>query len=111
MNAFNVNTPSPIRMVFYRGKLGVKAVNPAMIVTTVDNLEQAAVDAGDIPALDSAMHVHLRVFSAGPDGGYTEYNVPHVSLVEDPEMHDKWPEGPATGTWAWPDLNRKWGGE
>jgi hypothetical protein len=111
MSRFNVNTPRPIRMVFYRGKLGVKAVNPAMIVTTLDNLEQAAVDAGDIPGLDSSMHAHLRVFSAGPEGGYTEYNVPHVSLVEDPEMHDNWPEGPATGTWAWPDLNRKWGAE
>lgn len=108
---FNTNMPSPGRMVFYRGRLGVKAVNPATIVTTVDNLEAAAVDAGDAPALASPMHVHLRVLSCGEAGGYTEYNVPHVSLVEDPDMHDKWPEGPATGTWAWPDLSRKWGSD
>lgn len=107
MNGFNTNTPTPGRIVFYRGKLGVKAVNPAVIVTTVDNLEQAAVDAGDIVGLDSEMHVHLRVLTAGEPGGYTEYNVPNVATVEAPEMHDNWPEGPATGTWAWPDLNRK----
>jgi hypothetical protein len=109
MNEFNTMVPAPGRNVFYRGKLGVKAVNPAVVTTTVDNLERAAVDAGDVPALESPMHVHLRVFTCGEPGGFTEYNVPHVSLVADPEMHEQWPEGPATGTWAWPDLNRKWG--
>ena len=106
---FNTTAPSPGRIVYYRGKLGVKAINPAVIVATVDTLEPAGVEADPNLALDDFMHVHLRVMTAGEPGGYTEYKVPHISQVEDPEMHDQFPEGPATGTWAWPDLNRKWG--
>lgn len=104
---FNINTPSPGRIVFYRAKEGVKAIQPAIITTVVDTLEAAGVEADPTLALDDFMHVHLQVFTVG--GGYVEKNVPHVGQVDDPELHPEFPEGPATGTWAWPDLNRKWG--
>lgn len=107
MNDHNTYPPSIGRIVHYRGKLGAKAIQPAMVVTTVETLEPGPVEAGDIPGLDGDMYVHLRVMTAGEPGGYTEYNVPHVSLVDEPDMHPDWPEGPGAGTWAWPDLNRK----
>lgn len=110
MNDHNTYPPAIGRIVHYRGKLGVKAIQPAMIVTTTDTLEAAGVEADPSLALDDDMHVHLRVMTAGEPGGYTEYNVPHVSQVEEPDLHPDWPEGPGAGTWAWPDLNRKPGG-
>lgn len=110
MNDHNTHPPAIGRIVHYRGKLGAMAIQPATIVTTTDTLEPGPVEAGDIPDLDTDMHVHLRVMTASEPGGYTEYNVPHVSDVAEPDLHPNWPEGPGAGTWAWPDLNRKPGG-
>jgi hypothetical protein len=110
MNDHNTHPPTIGLIVHYRGKVGAMAIQPAMIVTTTDTLEPGPVEAGDIPDLDTDMHVHLRVLTASEAGGYTEYNVPHVSDVAEPDLHPRWPEGPGAGTWAWRDLNRKPGG-
>jgi hypothetical protein len=99
--------PSPGRVVFYRGKAGVKAIQSATVLTVTDTLEAGGVEADAALALTDALHVHLHVNTVG--GGYIELNVPHVSQVDDPDLHPSFPEGPGAGTWAWPDLSRKWG--
>lgn len=83
----NLNIPAPTigRVVHYRGKIGLNALRPAMVVCDVNTLDPRGVAAGAIPGLDDEMHVHLRVF--GPGDEFTEYNV-----------------GPGTGPgeWSWP---------
>jgi hypothetical protein len=77
--------PTIGRIVHYRGKLGMQTLRPAMVVVTVDNLDQRGVDAGLIEPLDSPEHVHLQVF--GPGEMFHEYNVP---------------PGDEPGHWSWP---------
>lgn len=77
--------PTLCRIVRYVGKHGIHATRAAIVSCTVDELDPA----GDAPALDSPMHVHLFVTTPSDRGSFTEYNVPHD------------PDG-APGTWHWP---------
>lgn len=95
------------RMVVYRSKTG-KYDLPAVVTATVATLDPEGVEAGHVPALASASHVHLTVFTCGKQGtaregnavnneaaggSYQEFNIP--SHVGDDE--------PAPGTWRWPE--------
>jgi hypothetical protein len=79
------------RIVQYRSKQGVNALRAAIVAATVDTLDPGNVEAGEVPALDSADHVHLFVLTPGDRGFFMEYNVP----LDEPGMC-------RPGTWQWP---------
>ncbi|MDL4812831.1 hypothetical protein [Actinomadura opuntiae] len=79
------------RIVHYRGRVGRLAVRAAVVTATLDSLIPDGVVAGDVPALDDAMHVHLWVFT--PGGGFSEFNVPYSPPR---------PGGITPGCWCWP---------
>lgn len=79
--------PSLGRIVHYRGKSGHHAVRAAIVSADVDSLDPRGVESGAVPALESPMHVHLHVFTPGPNGGFPEFNVPY---------------GTEPGKWSWP---------
>jgi hypothetical protein len=84
--------PTLGRIVHYRGKLGVQAMRAAVVVMDWESWKRD----GDVAALDSPSHVHLRVFSPSDEGGFTEYNVPYFG-----EELFEWQSIPP-GTWTWP---------
>lgn len=90
--------PSLGRIVHYRGKLGLLAMRAAVVTADVASLDPRGVEAGDIPALDSEMHVHLWVFTPGESGGFTEYNVPFGEV----DSANRTSEDIEPGTWCWP---------
>jgi len=79
--------PITCDIVRYRGKQGLHAVRAAIVTADVDTLDPEGVRLGAVPALDSAFHVHLWVFTPCAVGGFHEYNVP---------------PGDEPGTWHWP---------
>lgn len=84
-----MHVPSPTlgRILHYRGKLGLNALRAAIVTATVDSLDPRGVEAGEVPALDSSLHVHLWVYTPSNQGGFAEYNVP---------------PGDGPGQWVWP---------
>lgn len=93
-----VRVPTPGRDVLYKSKTG-NYVLPAKVVVTLDNLFSEGVKKGDIPGLDTPVHVHLKVFSPGED--YVEENCPHSS--EHPDYDARANPFPA-GSWCWPEI-------
>ena len=91
--------PTLGRIVHYRGNQGLLAPRAAIVTATQDSLDPRGVASGDVPALDSPDHVHLRVYTPVDKGGFAEYNVPRGQATDDQ---------PATagtippGTWCWP---------
>jgi len=79
--------PTLGRIVHYRGKIGRQAMRAAIVTGTQDSVTLDGIAAGDVPPLDSAMHVHLWVFTPGASGGFPEYNVA---------------PGAGAGQWCWP---------
>lgn len=89
--------PTIGRIVWYRGKEGLEALRPAMVVTTVGTLAAAGVTADPRLALTDEMHVHLHVFTPSDRGFFTEYDVPYDDeTTGDDERY------PQPGKWAWP---------
>jgi len=82
-----VPIPTTCRIVRYRGKQGYQAVRAAVVTADVDTLDPRGVDAGEVPGLDSPMHVHLWVFTPGGSAGFAEHNVSY---------------GDGPGQWSWP---------
>ncbi len=91
--------PTLGRIVHYRGRQGLLAPRAAIVTATLDSLDPRGVASGDVPALDSADHVHLWVFTPGDKGGFAEYNVPH-GVPSDGEEAAAGMIPP--GTWCWP---------
>lgn len=89
--------PTLGRIVHYRGREGLQTLRAALVVATVDTLDPTGVESGDVPALQSPMHVHLHVFTPSDRGWFPEYDVPI----------DKAAGGPAPGCWSWPVINRE----
>lgn len=83
----NTQLPSLGRMVFYRGKQGLFALRAAVVTADANSLDPRGVEAGLVPALESAAHVHLWVFTPSKGGGFAEFNVP---------------PGDGPGEWQWP---------
>lgn len=78
--------------VKYRGRIGRHAPRVAIVTADQASIVGDAVEVGDLPGLDSDMHVHLWVFSAGMEsGGFRENNV-----------------GPGTGPGQWEHLPAEW---
>lgn len=118
---FNPQPPTIGRIVIYRSRTGDYDV-PAIITATVDTLNAKNVEAGHIPTLTDADHVHLTCFTAGFPGKrgdaedfkvksehpisenvagcYQEWDIPLDSTV--PELPDGNPDSIAPGTWRWP---------
>lgn len=86
--------PTLGRIVHYRGKFGLNAMRAAIVCCDVNSLDPRGVESGDIPGLDSDMHVHLTVFTPGEQCAFTEYNVPFGGDLTDGPIEP--------GTWAWP---------
>lgn len=62
--------PTLGQIVLYRDIYGLKTMQPAIVVATVDSLKER------MPTLDNDQHVHLQVFTYGVGGpGRTEYNI------------------------------------
>jgi len=85
----SVNTPKPTtgRILRYRGKQGFRAVRAAIVTADVETLDPRGVESGEVPSLDSDLHVHLWVFTPGERGGFAESNVG---------------PGDSPGQWSWP---------
>lgn len=77
--------PTLGRVVHYVGMYGINATRAAIVSCSLADL----IPEGDAPALDSEMHVHLIVFTAGEAGIFPEMNIPYS-------------EGGEPGTWHWP---------
>ncbi|MFD1145964.1 hypothetical protein [Saccharothrix hoggarensis] len=67
--------PKHGQIVEYRGKLGLQAVRPALVVASVDNLDPRGVENDPRLALDSPTHAHLLVFTPSDGGFFMEFNV------------------------------------
>lgn len=91
--------PTLGRIVHYRGKQGLLAPRAAIVTATVDSLDPRGVASGEVPALDSAEHVHLWVFTPGDKGGFAEYNVPRGAA---PAGEAETAHYIPPGTWCWP---------
>lgn len=87
----SVVRPTIGRIVIYRGKRGRQNVRAALITCTVDTLDRAGVEAGEVQDLDSVNHVHLNVFTPSQIGAFVEFNVP---MAEGAELQP--------GEWSWP---------
>lgn len=59
--------PSIGRIVIFRSRTGKYDV-PAIITSTTNTLNPEGVEAGHVPPLSSATHVHLTVFTPGRPG-------------------------------------------
>lgn len=92
--------PTIGRIVHYRGRQGLQTLRAAIVTATVDTLDPRGVDAGHVPALTDADHVHLWVYTPSDAGGFPEYNVPAgiggVANVDLPPGH-----------WSWPDIKKE----
>jgi hypothetical protein len=92
-----MQTPQPGRIVTYRGKIGLHADRPAIVVTSQANLvlpsaehdNYYAADAARVLELNSPQHLHLWVFTPSEQGGFAEFNVA---------------PGDGPGQWRWPDT-------
>lgn len=97
-----MSDPAPTlgRIVHYRGKYGLQTMRAAVVTATVDTLDPAGVERGDVPALDSPAHVHLWVWTPAATGqnaeagGFAEFNVPPGGSGGDVEP----------GMWRWPVI-------
>ncbi|MGR6922573.1 hypothetical protein ACU635_50680 [[Actinomadura] parvosata] len=87
MIGMHIPKPTLGRIVHYRGKQGRMAMRAAIVTGTVASLDPDGIASGDVPALDSELHVHLWVFTPGSSGGFPEFN---VGPGEEP------------GQWTWP---------
>lgn len=90
--------PTLGRTVWYRGKVGLKAMRAAKVSCTVNELIEEGVQARLIQPLDSDMHVHLFVMTPSVAGAFTEFNVPFGRPGEDGLI--------PPGTWCWPKILR-----
>jgi hypothetical protein len=73
--------------VHYRGRLGLNAPRAAKVIATIQSLDPAGVESGQVPPIDSDRHAHLLVFTPNPDQPFfVEFNVPH---------------GDGPGEWHW----------
>lgn len=90
------NKPSMGRIVKYRGKFGRKLMRSAFVTCTIDDLDYDGVAAGEIPDLDSDMHVHLNVATPSTMMWFPEFNVSFGVPGEDGMI--------PPGTWAWPII-------
>ena len=79
--------PTLGRILHYVGKQGLRTTRAAIVTATADTLDPRGVVAGQVPALESADHVHLWVYTPSAAGGFQEFNVP---------------AGDGPGTWHWP---------
>lgn len=85
--------PTIGRIVHYRGRDGLHALRPAIVITDIETLDLRAVEAGVIPDITDEEHVHLWVFTPNEHGGFVEWNVAHGQR----EFGMMPP-----GTWDWP---------
>lgn len=95
--------PTPGRIVWFQtdARAGHDYFVAATVAVTLHNLVPEHVAAGKIEGLESEMHVHL--LCAGPDGWYSEKNVPFNPV---PLRYDE--DGLAVyerGTWRWPERS------
>lgn len=91
-----MNKPTLGRIVHYRGKLGLHAMRAAIVAADVNTLDPRGVELGEVPALDSEMHVHLVVFTPGTLMSFPEFNVPHGVPGDDGMIPH--------GSWQWPVI-------
>jgi hypothetical protein len=90
--------PSLGRIVHYRGKTGLAAMRAAIVTADTNSLDPRGVEAGEVPALSSDMHVHLWVFTPGARGGFEEYDVAPGGVAGGGDAVGEI----APGTWCWP---------
>lgn len=122
--------PTIGRIVIYRSRTGDYDV-PAIINATVDTLNRKGVEAGYVPDLSSAEHVHLTVLSPGMpglrktgehtdfkvvskhpvsenvSGCYQEWDIPQwftPEITGGPDIPASPPVDPEPGSWRWPEL-------
>lgn len=101
----NQQFPTLGRIVHYRAKYGRQTMRAAVVTATASTLDPDGVDAGDVPALDSGLHVHLWVFTpaqTGPNaaaGGFAEFNIGPGAVGPDGEIEP--------GTWRWPLIHQR----
>jgi hypothetical protein len=95
--AAGVQKPTIGRIVLYRSATG-NYTCPAVVTATEDTLWPEGVARGDVPGLDSPLHVHLQVFTPGDLGAYTEHNVPNSGVAA--RTIDEQPPR----SWAWPHF-------
>lgn len=92
--------PTLGRILHYRGRLGLQTMRAAIVTATVDTLDPAGVEAGEVPPLTDHTHVHLWVYSPSPNtpaGGFGEYNVAYGGDGLEIEP----------GTWRWPVIQAR----
>lgn len=114
-----VKAPSGVgigRAVTYRSRTGDYDV-PAVICATVDTLNPAGVESGNVPPLSAPDCVHLTVFTPGKEdtgtddpairtspnrgGSYQEWDIPQFETPE--RGAEDTPLEPGPGTWRWPE--------
>lgn len=104
------------RAVTYRSRTGSYDV-PAVINATIDTLNPAGVESGNVPAISEPGNVHLTVFTPGKEdtgtddpairtsenrgGSYQEWDIPHYEAPEGGA--EDAPAEPTPGTWRWPE--------
>lgn len=101
MSSDGLPRPTLGRIVHYRGRYGLQTARAAVVVATVGSLDPRGVDAGTVPPLDSAQHVHLWVYTPSEQGGFVEFNVPPGAAAGEPAAVDTI----APGTWCWPERS------
>jgi hypothetical protein len=114
MTVTTIQRPTIGRVVVYRSRTGDYDV-PAVISATQDTLFRPAVDARVMPDLESPAHVHLTVFTPGPQG--KRHRAENLSPAQYEEQigrsenqggsYQEWQvpydaDG-AAGTWRYPD--------
>ena len=103
--------PTIGRTVHYGSRTG-NYILPAIVNCTRDTIYQPGVDAGFVPPLSEALHVHLTVFSPGQGGkrvGAQDFIVKSKYPVSEnvSGCYQEWdiaydPHGGA-GSWHWPE--------
>jgi hypothetical protein len=96
------------RSVIYRSRTGSYDV-PAVVNATVETLDPAGVESGNVPALSGNACVHLTVFTPGKPG--TGSDDPAIRTSENlGGSYQEWDigmasdsESPEPGSWRWPD--------
>jgi hypothetical protein len=94
------NTPTLGRILHYRGKLGLQTMRAAIVTATIDTIDPAGVEAGEVEPITDPTRVHLWVYSPSannPAGGFGEFNVAYGGDgLEIPP-----------GTWRWPVIQAR----
>lgn len=97
MTHYEPEAPGLGRILHYRGKLGLQTMRAAIVTATVETLDPAGVEAGEVDPITDPTHVHLWVYSPSknnPQGGFQEFDVPcGGDGVDIPP-----------GTWRWPVI-------